>query len=70
MRYSPTIFSKLVEPLDRRRFDAIVRRCGADAYDKSFFSWNHLLALVFAQLSDLGSLRALEAGWNANSQHH
>ena len=38
MRYSPTIFSKLVEPLDRRRFDAIVRRCGADFYDKSFFS--------------------------------
>ena len=70
MRYSPTIFSALVEPLDRRRFDAIVARHNGDAYDKSFFSWDHLLALIYAQLSDLDSLRALEAGWNANSQHH
>ena len=70
MRYSPTIFSALVEPLDRRRFDAIVARRNGDAYDKSFFSWNHLLALIYAQFSDLDSLRALEAGWNANSQHH
>jgi putative transposase len=70
MRYSPTIFSQLVEPLDRRRFDAIVRRHDGDAYDKSFFSWNHLMALIFAQLSHLGSLRALEAGWNAIPQHH
>ena len=26
--------------------------------------------LIYAQLSGLDSLRALEAGWNANSQHH
>ena len=70
MRYTPTIFSELVEPLDRRRFDAIVARHDGDAYDKSFFSWNHLMALIYAQLSELDSLRALEAGWNANSQHH
>ena len=36
MRFTPTIFSQLVEPLDRRRFDAIVERHDADAYDKSF----------------------------------
>ena len=70
MRYSPTIFSALVEPLDRRRFEAIVARHNGDAYDKSFYSWNHLLALVYAQFADLDSLRALEAGWNANAQHH
>lgn len=70
MRYTPTIFSKLVEPLDRRRFEAIVAQHHGDAYDKSFFSWNHLLALIYAQLSNLDSLRALEAGWNANPQHH
>lgn len=70
MRFTPTIFSKLVEPLDRRLFDAIVQRHDGDAYDKSFYSWDHLLALIFAQLSDLDSLRGLEAGWNANSQHH
>jgi putative transposase len=70
MRFAPTIFAKLVEPIDRRRFDAIVARHGGDGYDKSFFSWDHLLTLIFAQLSDLDSLRALEVGWNANAQHH
>ena len=64
MRFTPTIFSKLIEPLDRRLFEAIVQRHDGDAYDKSFHSWDHLLALIFAQLSDLDSLRALEAGWN------
>lgn len=28
------------------------------------------MTLIFAQLSDLDSLRALQAGWNASSQHH
>ena len=70
MRFTPTIFSKLLEPLDRRKFAAIVARHGADAYDKRFRSWDHLVALVFAQLGGASSLRALEAGWNASAQHH
>ena len=60
----------MLEPIDRRRFAAIVARHDGDAYDKSFFSWDHLVTLIFAQLSDLDSLRALQAGWNASSQHH
>src|SRR6202789_4609946 len=47
MRFTPTIFSKLIEPLDRRLFEAIVQRHDGDAYDKSFHSWDHLLALIF-----------------------
>jgi putative transposase len=70
MRFTATIFAKLLEPIDRRRFAAIVARHDGDAYDKSFFSWDHLVTLIFAQLSDLDSLRALQAGWNASSQHH
>jgi putative transposase len=62
--------SKLLEPIDRRQFAAIVARRDGDAYDKSFRSWDHLAALIYAQLSDLDSLRGLEAGWNANPQHH
>ena len=41
-----------------------------DAYVKSFSSWSHLLALLYAQFSAAASLRSLEAGWNANRQHH
>lgn len=70
MRFTPTIFSQLVEPLDRRRFDAIVERHGADAYDKSFRTWDHLMALMYAQLSRSDSLRALATGWNACANAH
>ena len=70
MRFTPTIFSQLVEPIDRRRFEAIVKRWNADAYDKSFRSWEHLMVLIHAQLTGATSLRALEAGWNANAHAH
>ena len=70
MRFSPSIFGKLLEPIDRRAFGAIVARHDGDAYDKSFRSWDHMVALIYAQFSAVGSLRALEAGWNANRQHH
>lgn len=70
MRYLDSIFGGLLKPLDRRAFRASVERHKADAYCKSFASWDHLLALLYAQLSGLGSLRGLVAGWNANAHHH
>ena len=70
MRFTATIFNQLVEPLDRRRFAAIVERHDADAYDKTFDSWRHLVALIFAQLSGVDSLRGLATAWNANPDAH
>jgi len=70
MRFTPTIFSQLVEPIDRRRFDALVALFDADAYDKLFRSWNHLMTLIYAQLSGVVSLRALVTGWNAHAEAH
>ena len=70
MRFTPSIFGRLLEPIRRRQFETLVARHAGDAYVKCFPSWNHLLALIYAQFSAAGSLRALEAGWNANSQHH
>ena len=70
MRFTPSIFGKLLEPIKRRQFDTLVARHAGDAYVKSFASWNHLLALVYAQFAAAVSLRGLEAGWNANRQHH
>jgi putative transposase len=70
MRFTPSILGKLVEPISRRQFQTIVDRHNGDAYDKSFRSWDHLMVLVYAQLSGADSLRSLEVGWNANSQHH
>ena len=70
MRFTPIIFSKLLAPINRRQFSAIVARYAGDAYDKGFRSWDHLVALIFAQFSTAISLRGLEAAFNANSQHH
>ena len=70
MRYRDSIFVSLLKPISRRRFEAIVERHDGDAYDKTFDSWDHLVALLFAQLSGAGGLRGLEAGWNAHAHHH
>jgi len=70
MRYRDSILGSLLKPISRRRFAAAVKRHDGNAYDKSFASWDHLVALVFAQLSGVDSLRGLAAVWNANSHHH
>jgi len=70
MLYVDSILGSLLKPIDRRRFKAIVDRHDGDAYDKSFKSWDHLVALIFAQLSRASSLRGLELSFNANSHHH
>ena len=70
MRYVDSIFGSLLKPIDRRWFQKVVDAHDGDAYDKSFKSWDHLVALMYVQLSGISSLRGLEAGFNANSQHH
>jgi putative transposase len=70
MRFVDSIFAKLLKPIDRRAFQKIVDRHRGDAYDKTFRSWDHLVALVYAQLAGIDGLRALEAGFNANPHHH
>jgi len=70
MRYLDSIFGSLLKPINRRWFQTVVDRHDGDAYDKSFNSWDHLVALIFAQLGQISGLRALEAAFNANSHLH
>ena len=70
MRYSDSILGTILEPISRRWFDRLVEREDANAYDKTFDSWSHLVALIYGQLSGLCSLRGLAASWNANAHHH
>jgi FOG: Transposase and inactivated derivatives len=70
MRYHNSIFASLLKPISRRQLAASVDSHGGNAYDKVFKTWDHLVALVFAQLGGVDSLRELEAVWNANSHHH
>jgi putative transposase len=70
MRFVDSTFGSLLKPIERRWFQKIVDRHDGDAYDKSFKSWDHLVALIFAQLKGIDGLRELEIAFNANSQHH
>src|SRR5262245_17419071 len=70
MRFRGSIFGRLLEPINRRQFQAAVDRLDADAYDKSFKSWDHLVALIYAQLSGASGLRGVIAVVNANAHHH
>jgi IS4 transposase len=70
MQYLDSTLGGLLKPIDRRQFQAIVQRHDGDAYDKSFKSWDHLVALIFAQLSRIDSLRGLVTAFNANAHHH
>lgn len=70
MQFVDSIFARLLKPIDRREFRAIVERHDGDAYYKTFKSWDHLTVLIFAQLHRASGLRGLEAAFNANAQHH
>ena len=70
MRFCDSIFASLLKPINRRQFQSIVDDFAGDAYDKSFKSWDHLVALIHAQLSGADSLRGVVASFNANSHHH
>ena len=70
MRPYNNVFVELLKPIDRRAFKEIAKRHAGDAYDKSFKSWDHLVALVFGQLSGASSLRELVTAFNAGGGAH
>lgn len=53
------IFSQLIRFLPKRAFDCLVDKYDGNKWIKTFTCWNHLLVLVFAQLSNRESLRDL-----------
>jgi putative transposase len=70
MRFLDSTIGTLLKPIDRRWFQSVVDRHSADAYDKSFKSWDHLVVLIVAQLGGIDGLRGLETAFNANAHHH
>jgi hypothetical protein len=70
MRYCDSIFGALRKSLPRRDIQTIAERHKADRYAKTLSAWDHLVAMIFAQLSGAASLRALAADWNAHAHHH
>jgi len=68
--FSITTFQELLKGLPRDSFDKLVDKHNADKYFKRFGSWDHLIAMLYGQLSGAPGLRAIESGFNSHSSHH
>ncbi len=53
------VFTQLVDFLPRKHFEWLVSKYEGNKYVKSFSCWNHLLVLLFGQLSNREGLRDL-----------
>ena len=53
------VFAQLVDFLPRKYFEWLVKKYEGNKYVKSFTCWNHLLVLLFGQLSNREGLRDL-----------
>lgn len=65
-----TTFQEIMKGLPRSAFDQIVARHEANKYSKKFRHWDHLIAMVYAQLSGTTGLRPLETAFNGHGLHH
>ena len=61
--------SELLKDIPRSSFNALVKKHNSDKHCKGFSSWNHLLAMIYGQLSGARSLREMEVGFNAQAHH-
>jgi putative transposase len=68
--YSISHMQQVLRSVPRGAFERIVEQRGADRYTKGFGCWQQLLAMVYAQLAGVSSLRQLEAGLNSQRNQH
>lgn len=66
MNQGKYIFSQLCDFLPKNQFDWFVKKYQGNKYVKTFTCWNHLLVMIFAQLTHRESLRDLIATLNAH----
>lgn len=68
--FSISTFQELMKGLPRQTFDQLVDKHNADKYCKKFGHWQHLIAMLYGQLSGAAGLRPLEIGFNSHLSHH
>jgi hypothetical protein len=57
-----SLFSQLLNLINRQRFHKLVFRHQAERYSKIFSSWDHFVAMLFCQLAQAKSLREICGG--------
>src|SRR5437667_2091550 len=68
--FSITTFQELMKGLPRGTFDKMIKKHNADKYSKRLGHWDHLIAMLYAQLSGTTGLRPVETGFNSHVAHH
>lgn len=62
MAYTNTVFNQLLTFIPREQFKGFVRMYKGDRYVKKVTTWNHFIALLYAQATGKDSLREIETG--------
>ena len=68
--HSLTTFSLIKRQLDQSPIRKVIKTHNADKHSKGFDTYRHLLAMLFAQLTDCKSLRELEITLNSHHSKH
>lgn len=68
--YTNTRFGELLKVFPKNSFQRCVKEHQSDKHNKGFNSWDHLVSMMYAQLSGSRSLRELEVGYNSLAAHH
>ena len=63
----PYIFNQIVSFIPKDTFDRLTSKYKGNAYVKNFSCWNHLLTMIWAQLTSRRSLRDIETSLRAHS---
>lgn len=67
MQKAPYIFNQLVSFLPRDYFEYLVRKYNGNSYVQNYSCWNHLLVMLWAQLTNRRSLRDIETSLRIHS---
>ena len=68
--YRNTRFGDVLKGFPRHSFDKLVSQKQTDKYSKGFSSWDHLVTMIYAQVSQCNSLRDVETGFNSHIAQH
>lgn len=67
MAQIPFIFNQLVSFIPRDYFETLVKKHNGNAYVKDYSCWKHLLVMIWAQITNRGSLRDIVASLRVHS---
>jgi hypothetical protein len=60
--FGQSVFGQLISLIDRNQVKLSVKNTGSDRFCKGFYTWDHLVSMLFCTLSNCTSLREVAAG--------